>query len=242
MRGYIAETGEHPETIGLPVAGLTDRHGGVDARPRRRQRPKIPGPSSREKAMGGLTRDNVLDNITLYRLTGTATSVRAAVLGGRTSGGTVAFKHPPPHVKLPVGYTVFPDELSSRRGTGRSTLTTTSSTSTRPTRAGTSAAWEEPESFAGDARSVPDTALDQTRVVGRSSRRPPVPLQNSAYGRRPVVWQVEVSCRKIAACACLSAVSDHGPGIRLEDTGNPCHRPTDAPGCLRQRVDCYGVR
>jgi len=42
----------------------------------------------------------------------TNTSASAARLyweAGRS--GMVAFKHPPPHVKLPVGYTVFPDEL-----------------------------------------------------------------------------------------------------------------------------------
>ena len=62
------------------------------------------------KPTGGLTRDNVLDNITLYWVTNTsASAARLYWEGGRS--GMVAFKHPPPHVKLPVGYTVFPDEL-----------------------------------------------------------------------------------------------------------------------------------
>jgi pimeloyl-ACP methyl ester carboxylesterase len=37
MRGYIAEMGEHPQTIGYPLRGFTHRSGGLDAGPRRGQ-------------------------------------------------------------------------------------------------------------------------------------------------------------------------------------------------------------
>src|SRR6478609_1607228 len=62
------------------------------------------------KPSGGLTRDAILDNITLYWLTSTGASTsRLYWETGR--GAKAAFKDPPPHVRLPVAYTVFPDEL-----------------------------------------------------------------------------------------------------------------------------------
>ena len=110
MRGYISEMGEHPQTIGYALAGFTDRAGGLDARSRRGQLredlPRLP----RRQPSGNLTRDHVLDNITLYWLTNTAASA-ARLYWETDERATASFKDPPPHVKLPVGYTVFPDEL-----------------------------------------------------------------------------------------------------------------------------------
>src|SRR5215475_2273831 len=69
MRGYISEMGEHPQTIGYP---LVDSPVGLAAWMLDHD------PDSYEKIShafldgqpsGGLTRDNVLDNITLYWLT-----------------------------------------------------------------------------------------------------------------------------------------------------------------------------
>jgi pimeloyl-ACP methyl ester carboxylesterase len=110
MRGYIAEMGEHPQTIGYPLldspigmaAWMLDHDADSYA--------KISRAFLEGKPTGGLTRDKVLDNITLYWVTNTsASAARLYWEAGRS--GMVAFKHPPPHVKLPVGYTVFPDEL-----------------------------------------------------------------------------------------------------------------------------------
>ena len=131
--------GRAPADDRLPVAGLTDsawRRGCSTTTPTATRR--SPAPSSTGSPTGGLTRDHILDNITLYWLTGTATSAaRLYWEGGRS--GMVAFKHPPPHVKLPVGYTVFPGRaLPAAAPLGEAALTTTSSTSTRPTRAATS--------------------------------------------------------------------------------------------------------
>jgi len=61
---------------------------------------------------GGLTRERIVDNITLYWLTASATSAARiywenvrSILAGFASG------QPPAAVSLPVAYTVFPDEL-----------------------------------------------------------------------------------------------------------------------------------
>ena len=76
----------------LRAAGLTRRPGGLDARPRHRQLLQdLRAPSSTGKPSGNLTRDHILDNITLYWLTGTGASAarsywesgQAAGAGGR---------------------------------------------------------------------------------------------------------------------------------------------------------------
>ena len=72
MRGYIAEMGEHPQTIGYPLldspigmaAWMLDHDADSYA--------KISRAFLEGKPTGGLTRDNVLDNITLYWMTNTS--------------------------------------------------------------------------------------------------------------------------------------------------------------------------
>src|SRR5262249_1459554 len=110
MRGYIAEMGEHPQTIGYSLLdspiGLAAWMLDHDAD----SYEKISSAFVGGEASGGLTPDAVLDNITLYWVTGSGTSTsRLYWETGRAA--TASLKDPPPHVKLPVGYTVFPDEL-----------------------------------------------------------------------------------------------------------------------------------
>jgi pimeloyl-ACP methyl ester carboxylesterase len=106
-RGYIGEMGEHPQTIGYSLldspiglaAWMLDRDADSYA--------KISRAFLEGEPSGGLTQDNVLDNITLYWVTGTGASTsRLYWEYGRAA--TAAFKDPPPHVKLPVAYTGVP--------------------------------------------------------------------------------------------------------------------------------------
>jgi hypothetical protein len=61
---------------------------------------------------GGLTRDHILDNITLYWLTGTgASTARSYWEAGRAQALAVAAGQAPPEVKLPAGFTTFPGEI-----------------------------------------------------------------------------------------------------------------------------------
>ena len=69
--------------------------------------------ASNRRAPRALTRDDVLDNITLYWLTNTAIS--AARLYWENKTGFFA-----PNVSIPVAVSVFPDELYQARGAGRS--------------------------------------------------------------------------------------------------------------------------
>ena len=61
--------------------------------------------------VGNLTRDSIVDNITLYWLTGTGALAarRTGNLDG--SAGAMAAGQAPPPVSVPVGFTTFPGEL-----------------------------------------------------------------------------------------------------------------------------------
>jgi len=102
---------------------------------------------------GGLTRDHVLDNITLYWLTGTgASAARSYWEHGRAAA--LAAGQAPPQVKLPVGFTVFPGESfrapRSWVEQGYPTLTYYNEVS----KGGHFAAWEEPQLFSEEVRAA----------------------------------------------------------------------------------------
>jgi pimeloyl-ACP methyl ester carboxylesterase len=104
---------------------------------------------------GNLTRDHIVDNITLYWLTGTGASAARsywedaqALAQARTSGQA------PPEVSLPVGFTSFPDEIWR---TPRSWVENSYPNVTylnEVDRGGHFAAWEEPELFSQEARAA----------------------------------------------------------------------------------------
>ena len=153
MRGYIAEMGEHPQTIGYSLVdspvGLAAWMLDHDADSYEKiSRAFIDGQVS-----GNLTRDHVLDNITLYWLTGTGASTsRLYWEYGR--GAKAAFKDPPPHVKLPVAYTVFPDELFQAPRHWVKHAYNNLTYFNEADKGGHFAAWEEPELFADEMRAA----------------------------------------------------------------------------------------
>src|SRR3954462_2665658 len=62
--------------------------------------------------VGNLTRDNIVDNITLYWLTGTgAPPARWYWETGRPQAAARAAGEAPPEVRVPVGFTTFPGEI-----------------------------------------------------------------------------------------------------------------------------------
>src|SRR5262249_3804545 len=168
MRGYIAEMGEHPQTIGYPLldspVGLAAWMLDHDAD----SYEKIHRAFLDGEVSGNLTRDNVLDNITLYWLTNTAaSSSRLYWETGRSA--KAAFKDPPPHVKLPVAYTVFPDELFQAPRHWVKHAYHNLTYFNEADRGGHFAAWEEPELFAGEMRAA-FKSLRGTARCGRSRR------------------------------------------------------------------------
>ncbi|MET0202309.1 MAG: epoxide hydrolase [Gaiellaceae bacterium] len=153
MRGYIAEMGEHPQTIGYSLldspVGLAAWMLDHDADSYEKiSRAFLDGEPS-----GGLTRDAVLDNITLYWLTSSGASTsRLYWETGRA--GKASLKDPPPHVKLPVAYTVFPDELfQAPRHWVKHAYHNLVYYNEAP-KGGHFAAWEEPEIFSQELRAA----------------------------------------------------------------------------------------
>ena len=104
---------------------------------------------------GGLTRDHILDNITLYWLTGTgASAARSYWESGRAQTLAAAAGQVPPEVKLPVGFTTFPGEIfrapRSWVEKGYPNVTYFHEAG----KGGHFAAWEEPELFATEVRAA----------------------------------------------------------------------------------------
>jgi pimeloyl-ACP methyl ester carboxylesterase len=105
--------------------------------------------------VGNLTRDNILDNITLYWLTGTgASAARSYWEDGRALAQTLASGQAPPEVSLPVGFTTFPGEIWR---TPRSWVENSYHNVTyfnEVDKGGHFAAWEEPELFSAEVRAA----------------------------------------------------------------------------------------
>jgi pimeloyl-ACP methyl ester carboxylesterase len=151
--GYFLEQATRPQTIGYalldsPVALAawmldhdTDSyykisHAFVDGEP-----------------TGGLTRDHILDNITLYWLTGTgASAARSYWEGGRASA--LAAGKSPPAVSIPVGFTTFPGEIFRAPRSWAEAAYPTLNYFNEVSRGGHFAAWEEPELFAEEMRAA----------------------------------------------------------------------------------------
>jgi pimeloyl-ACP methyl ester carboxylesterase len=154
-RGYIVEMPEHPQTIGY---SLTDTPVGMAAWMLDHD------PDSYEKIsrafvdgapVGGLTRDRVLDNLTLYWLTNTATSsARLYWEQFRVIAGAIASGQKPPELSLPVAFTVFPGEIFQAPRSWAQEVYSDLIYFNEATKGGHFAAWEEPEVFSNEIRAA----------------------------------------------------------------------------------------
>jgi pimeloyl-ACP methyl ester carboxylesterase len=151
--GYFLEQSTRPQTIGYalldsPVAlaaWLLDHdtdsyekisHAFLDGEP-----------------SGHLTRDQIVDNITLYWLTRTgASAARAYWELGRAQA--LAAGQPPPEVSLPVGFTTFPGEIFQAPRSWVEQSYPNLIYFNEVDRGGHFAAWEEPELFSAEVRAA----------------------------------------------------------------------------------------
>jgi pimeloyl-ACP methyl ester carboxylesterase len=151
--GYFLEQATRPQTIGYalldsPVALAawmldhdTDSYYKIS-------RAFVDGQPS-----GNLTRDHILDNITLYWLTGTGASAARSYWESGQATARAAGQAPPP-VTVPVGFTTFPGEIVA---TPRSWVEKAYPTLTyfnKVDKGGHFAAWEEPELFSTEVRAA----------------------------------------------------------------------------------------
>ncbi|MBQ0993738.1 epoxide hydrolase [Micromonospora sp. H61] len=104
---------------------------------------------------GGLTRDSILDNITLYWLTGTgASSARWYWEFGRFQAAAQAAGQAPPPVAVPVGFTTFPGEIWAAPRSWAEAVYPGIAYFNEAARGGHFAAWEEPELFSAEVRAA----------------------------------------------------------------------------------------
>jgi pimeloyl-ACP methyl ester carboxylesterase len=105
--------------------------------------------------VGNLTRDTVVDNITLYWLTGTgASAARWYWETGRAQAAARAAGQAPPPVSVPVGFTTFPGEIFAAPRSWAETVYPNLAYFNEVDRGGHFAAWEEPQLFSEEVRSA----------------------------------------------------------------------------------------
>jgi pimeloyl-ACP methyl ester carboxylesterase len=103
---------------------------------------------------GNLTRDQILDNITLYWLTGTGTSAARSYWEAYGPDAPAASQQPLPATAIPFGFTTFPGEIWR---TPRSWVEASYPNViyfNAVDRGGHFAAWEEPELFSTEIRAA----------------------------------------------------------------------------------------
>ncbi len=100
---------------------------------------------------GDLTRDHILDNVTLYWLTGTgASAARSYWEGGQAQARAAG--QAPPQVTLPVGFTAFPGEVFRAPRSWVEKAYPNLIYFHEAGRGGHFAAWEEPQLFSEEIR------------------------------------------------------------------------------------------
>jgi pimeloyl-ACP methyl ester carboxylesterase len=108
-----------------------------------------------DQPTGNLTRDHILDNITLYWLTGTGTSAaRWYWETGRFIAAAQASGQAPPPVAVPVAFTTFPGEIWASPRSWVEMVYPGLAYFNQVDRGGHFAAWEEPELFSTEVRAA----------------------------------------------------------------------------------------
>ena len=151
--GYFLEQSTRPQTIGYSLldspVGLaawlldhdTDSYYKIS-------RAFIDG-----KPVGNLTRDTIVDNITLYWLTATgASAARSYWEGGRARAAAAG--QAPPAVSVPVAFTTFPGEIWAAPRSWVEQSYPSLTYFNQVDRGGHFAAWEEPELFSAEVRAA----------------------------------------------------------------------------------------
>jgi hypothetical protein len=152
-RGYLVEQSTRPQTIGYalldsPVAlaaWMLDHD--IDSYY------KISRAFVDGQVTGNLTPEHILDNITLYWLTGTGVSAARSYWESARATALAGGK-PPPVVRLPVGFTAFPGELFHASRTWVEKGYPTLAYYNKVDKGGHFAAWEQPALFASELRAA----------------------------------------------------------------------------------------
>jgi pimeloyl-ACP methyl ester carboxylesterase len=151
--GYFQEQVTRPQTIGY---SLLDSPVGLAAWMLDHDTDsyyKISSVFVEGKRVGHLTRESIVDNITLYWLTGTGASAARWYWETGRAGARTAGQAPPP-VKVPVGFTAFPGEIFQAPRSWVEVAYPGLAYYNKVDRGGHFAAWEEPALFVAELRAA----------------------------------------------------------------------------------------
>jgi pimeloyl-ACP methyl ester carboxylesterase len=151
--GYFLEQSTRPQTIGYALLDSPVALAGWMLDHDTDSYYKISRAFVDGEPTGGLTRDHILDNITLYWLTATGASAARSYWEGGRAAALAAGQTPPP-VSLPVGFTTFPGEIfrAPRSWVEKSYPNVVYFNEAE--KGGHFAAWEEPELFSQELRAA----------------------------------------------------------------------------------------
>jgi pimeloyl-ACP methyl ester carboxylesterase len=152
-RGYFLEQATRPQTIGY---SLLDSPVGLAAWMLDHDTDsyeKISHAFVGDQPAGNLTKDRIVDNITLYWLTGTgASAAREYWDSGQAIARSAGQK--PPEVTVPVGFTTFPGEIFKAPQSWVEKAYPSLTYFNEAEKGGHFAAWEEPQIFASEVRNA----------------------------------------------------------------------------------------
>jgi len=151
--GYFVEQATRPQTIGYALldspialaAWMLDHD--TDSYY------KIAGAFVDGEPSGNLTRDHILDNVTLYWLTATGASAARSYWESGQAQAKAAGQAPPP-MTLPFGFTTFPGEIWRTPRSWAEKAYPNVSYFNEAERGGHFAAWEEPQLFSAEVRAA----------------------------------------------------------------------------------------
>jgi pimeloyl-ACP methyl ester carboxylesterase len=151
--GYFTEQATRPQTIGyalldspIALAAWIFDHD-TDAYY------KIASAFVDQKPSGNLTRDHILDNVTLYWLTATGASAARSYWESAQAQAASAGQAPPP-MNLPFGFTTFPGEIWKTPREWVELAYPNVMYFNEAAKGGHFAAWEEPELFSSELRAA----------------------------------------------------------------------------------------
>jgi pimeloyl-ACP methyl ester carboxylesterase len=151
--GYFLEQSTRPQTIGYALLDSPVALAGWMLDHDTDSYYKISDAFVDGRPTGNLTRDHILDNITLYWLTGTgASAARSYWEGGRAAA--LAAGKAPPAVSIPVAFTTFPGEIFRAPRSWAEAAYPTLAYFNEADRGGHFAAWEEPQLFSEELRAA----------------------------------------------------------------------------------------
>jgi pimeloyl-ACP methyl ester carboxylesterase len=151
--GYFLEQATRPQTIGYALLDSPVALAGWMLDHDTDSYVKIARAFVEGQPTGNLTRDHIVDNITLYWLTGTGASAARSYWETQRAQALAAGQAPP-EVSIPVGFTTFPGEIWRAPRSWVEKVYPNVTYFNEVDKGGHFAAWEEPQLFSEELRAA----------------------------------------------------------------------------------------